>query len=787
MQDLSLDTQKVCHLVLGNRIIGKRHLNPLDVMSAVSHFCAAEAFERAAIMMMLTLQQMNSEEVWANDGGLLYVWCNLPLPTQISLGIRLVLRGLQVAVHHKYGRTIAYLVEDLNTLLQQASENEAWAVLLAAIVTNQVLAQEDPMRANQYLLAALRLLPQARLPDGSDLTFPEEARPEGLIWFNMRGITTVDYLRDWISTVEQLADEQRQYAFSAEPAEQACLSLLDKLYHTEEDKPRENQQWQILVDAIGELADRSRQLNLDLLWACAVRIQIDILVKHLNNLEMAAVIAETTISYKSNDSRVLLLIGECIGRHYVNANRNDKALIWLNQALDKTTDSYPSIHLDALISASLAVSTTDAYSALQYAQQAVSLTETSEAILETNRVRTLGELAIAQWLAGDILAAFKPWEQAGEKLFACKADTDDWREVFVIYGHVSGYLTPLACGGTPPISTLDGSPYLKPERGIFFTHASGRAKFYNKSVDSYLTLHLADFADAVGDDKRAAVWTRRGMDMAREANQLTALPVFVMNAIPHLLLDDRYAEVLDLALESGAICIADRQHRQAGGEPLASNLDVEAILGLKPNELWQQAEGDAAVMGLLPIAFRLSTVASSQPELAQTQAVEVAAICRRVGTTAVNQQFWTTAAELLENIYLRETSCLELLQRGNTFAAQDDDVLWTISYLGATFQSDAKLQNALMAHVYITRRMYLSLKPSSVTYRRIVLPFLSTYWTTKFEKMRFRFRSPRLIEKELSETKSVPEERRAQSILRAVASGLGISTLSEFAQWLWTE
>ena len=62
----------------------------------------------------------------------------------------------------------------------------------------------------------------------------------------------------------------------------------------------------------------------------------------------------------------------------------------------------------------------------------------------------------------------------------------------------------------------------------------------------------------------------------------------------------------------------------------------------------------------------------------------------------------------------------------------------------------------------------------SATYRRIVLPFFTAYWFTKFENQRFRFQSPRTVEADLRAIQIVPENQRAQALLRALAYGLNI-------------
>lgn len=860
--NLSLEAWKVCHLRLGEQILGRHQLTPQDVMRVLIHFRNAEVFDRAGLMLITALNEINSVDVPVDHVGLIYVWSDRQLPNQMNLGIRLYLRGLQVAVRHNYNRDISYLVEDLDVLLKQASETEAWAVLGVTTITNSVLSLNDPMRANYYLLTALRFLPQTLLLDGSELVVPDEVHLELLIWANIRGITTVDHLRDWIGTVEQLTVEQRQRVFTAPPAELGCLTVSEKLSLTEVDKPENEQQWHTVLATLEELADRALNLGLDLLGACAVRTKIVVLAEHCHDIDSAVSAAQAAILQDSDDPRIQLLIRGYVGQRYVYVNRDCEALAWLRSALNHNTSAYPRLRMLALLYASRAAGSQDAQAAIQYAQQAVSLAQTSEAISDVDLVKALGELAIAKWLAGDlsnVSDVFEPWEQAGEQLFSCKPDTstnsvvrsntsnaathytqqlrslaeiseaishsdivafnelaipqalfgdssntfalggstnerlldgegkeiDEWMSLFVMYAHISGYFMCIASTKHPPTETKDGEPYAAPRRGIFLTHNPQRAEYYNSSRDSLLATQLVMFAEAISNDEQATAWTVRGREILAESNQQPmALPMLNIYSIPGLLLDNRYAEAFDLALETGGILVTIKQQPLSGREPLQSDIDVEGILGPKPSNLWNQAEDIAATMGLLPIAFRLSTLAICQPELAYVQLVEIATKCRHTSEISVAPQLWTTAAELLEQIYLREASQKELIQRSNAFSGTGASVLWAIGYLCSSFQKDFTLQNSLRAHLYITHSVYNLFRKTPIIYRRIVLPFISTYWTTTFDKMRFRFNSPQLIERELSEAQNIPEERRAQTILRTVAYGLGVSPPSEFEQWL---
>ena len=82
-------------------------------------------------------------------------WSDRALPQQMDLGIRLCLRGLQVRVRYKLGKDISFLVEDLDSLIEQASENEAWAALSVLVFAHQAMVRDYPKRANHFYLITL--------------------------------------------------------------------------------------------------------------------------------------------------------------------------------------------------------------------------------------------------------------------------------------------------------------------------------------------------------------------------------------------------------------------------------------------------------------------------------------------------------------------------------------------------------------------------------------------------------------------------------------------------------
>lgn len=784
--DLSSETSKACHLELGTRIVRKGKIDPFDILQAMVHLSHAEAFDLAGTLLILFFSEIYKLDGPVEDWGLLSFWADRPLPDQMDLGIRLCLRGLQIGVMYKFGRETSFLIEDLTSLVEQASGNETWALVSVLVYANQAITRNKPQLANHLYLDAVRLVPDMRRPDGGEFIIPENLHLEQLIWPNAVGITTADHLRDWINTVDQLTPEQRERAFTNKLAEAGCLEVVDKLWLIEADKPKDIQQWDTVLDALKELAERSQQLNLELLWACAIRAQVIVLAEYYQDPDTAVLTAETALSLASLDPRVQFLIKECVGRQYVYANQNEKALIWLEQGLDQTSikETYPLQYMHTLLSASRAIGSQDPYAAVDYAQQAVTLVKISKNIAETVLVKALSELAIAHWLAGDLSAAFEALDEAGERLHNFEPKTDAWKDIFVLFSHLAGYLSALARDGQPPSETWNGEPYGEPRRAMFFTHNPARALLYDETRKNFVLANLAMFAKSMGQDNRADAWTLRGIDAAQESNQRTMFAKLSLDLIPHLLKENRFEEAVSIAVDASRILIVLGEQIKAGKSPFAPDFDLDELLDSIPQELVTRAEYNAVEVGLVPIAFRISTIAIDEFIQAQSYAAQLASLCRQISTTAADQQLWTIAAELFEQIYLRDTSGKEIIHYSNTIDADKYHALRVIGYIGAALQEGVSLKNALWADFHTLPFVYNLLKPPSATYRRIILPFVVKYWQSKFEGSRFRFSSPRLVEKGLVEAQKKSDTQRAQSILKTIAFGLDIKPPPEIKEWL---
>ncbi len=768
------EVQKSCHQVLAELIISKHNLNPLDTEKVIIHLLGAEDFNRAGLVLISALHELSKVDNAVYCGNLLFFWGSSPLPEKMDLNFRIILRGFQITSQNKHNKPISYLIQDLDTLLQQANKDNAIGVITAITNIHFVLSKDDPVRANRYLRTALQFLPHARIPGTNELALPDAASFGFAIWSTAQGIDTTEKLQDWINTVEQLTVEQRNFAFNHEVAELGCLIVSEDLWLKESEKPREEQNWSEVLTAYLKLAEMAYELNLDLLWGCATCSKIIILAKYQHNINAAINIAETALKEACSESRVQFLINGCIGIQLVNGNRNNEAVIWLSRALSENINAYPITRMKFLLNMSYATGEQDSSLAVEFARQAVTLAESTHEIDRITLAKVLSELAIAQCLSGEMSAVFQSLDQALKYLLACRNDTDDWKMFFVAFGHVAGYFLSLARTGNSPQVTLSGEPYAAPKRGMFFNLNIESVAYYNRNRECVTFANLAVFAEAVGNDEQAAYWSLQGIDDARVTNQTGVIAFLCFQYIPHLLQSNYFAEVLDIAIDAGTFFTASIHQLKVGQLPRIFEPNAKVILGDKTSELWLKAEQNTVLIGLIPIIFRIATIALHDSEFAKTQATEVASICRQISTASADSYIWVTAAELLEQIYSQEASHDGILCYCKTFDSENYAVLKVIGYLVATLQNDTTLPRTALDHLIIAPFVYSQLIELTTIYRRVILPFFVEYWKNKFESMPLSFNSTQVISQIFNKIETIPEAERLQMILVSVAFSLNV-------------
>jgi hypothetical protein len=784
-ENLDQTTVREVHLALAHATFKKGSIGPSEVSLAINHYVAANDYNQAASTLLWALNNMRKQDVQADAWGISTYWYSLPLSAQIDLDLRIQLRAMQAVIGEQLKKSTEFVLDDLDALLDGADESNTRAVVFATTMTGPLLAQGSPARPNRYLLKLLQVVPDGILPDEMRLSYPEGMTSAALIWATVRMLKTEEDLNNWLETLEQFTPAQVTNAFSAPIAADSAMALADRLWVWESSKPKTRRDWKRVHLRLEDFSERAFRVGGEILWACFVRAQIIVLAEYRRNLDAAVDTGRDALRKASPDPAIQYLLKASIGIQLADANRSDEGIALLKEALDEPTEVYPLDRNIALLKLAREEGKKDAASALGIIDQAVEVVRRSPALPESILIKSLGEKAVALWLAGDLAAAYSPMEEGVERLLAVENRSDEDKALFAVFGHVSGFLCHLARNGQEIQHTADDSDYARPERGMFLKTAPVLAGTYREEFVHYLTAQIAIFAKGLGREPDVAKWSLRAIDMARAKGDQTALGQVAHLALDSIVVENKIPESFDVALNMGVSMAALKVDQAAGRNPIRRDFDVVCILGPKHSDGWLEAEDYAALAGILPFFFQVALAKVKGKQYQGASVESLITICRQIAATASNPKLWADAADLLQEFFSGKLSGADLMEKAASFSGPYVISLQTLSLLAAACVSST--EQAVYNHLETMPAVLNFFRGFGLIYERIIIPFYKDFWATTFHQNRFRFRMPNMVEQDLIQLSASTERNVIPKLLMQMASGLGVVPSERVQSWLARE
>jgi hypothetical protein len=780
--NLGSATKIGCYLCLGNLIVRK----PMDVyqaQQAILYFCQAEAFNRAGSLLLFLLDRARTLDAGPDIGLLDAMWAESPLPDGMDLNIRLMLRGLQLALLPKYNRRIDFVLADLDRLMDVATEDHALAVTGVAGFAAVHLAERDPDRTLRYIGRAFSpsVTQQTRCEHAS---LRETRTADEVLWLVSRQLTTPARLDAWLSIVERLPAERRQRLLSGEDAVVCCEALASCLRLTEMAKPEAQRHWASVLAAVDDLRIRARNMGSVILEAAAIRTLLAIHGEHLRQLENAVPTATEALNRLHANPRAVFIVAGMLGQQYAFAGSHAEARSMLEMAISQPAGETTYERMMVLLAASQCFGAIDVDQSIEYAQKAVQIARSEESIPAIEAARAGAELTSAMFLrtptSQGATGAFAIWSEAAERLFEGRDDSDRWKDLFVIFAHQTSFLTSMATRGRPPDSTESGEEFTAPVRGVFLRTAPARVALYRPSAVRVVIWMLSQYAAAAGDDQVAARWLHQVPSLTDPSRLCTTESVICRDMIPGLITSDRYAEAIDAGLRFWhAIHVFSRSEME---DVIDGSVDLAASWRDLPVADREMIEEQTARLAVLPAACWVGQRILESVNEGITQGQLLASACRQAGSAASDPVLWAALADTVDRIFQEQASGREVIDLGNSYRDGRHHVVAILAYMGAPLHGAPS--DAFNAQLAVMQTLFGLFPPDTVTHRTLLLPFIERFWTSKLRRVRFEFSSPSIVENSLTEACQVPAEHRIKAILRAISFGVTSRMDATAKAWL---
>ena len=257
-----------CHVALAEAIVARGTMNQHSAFVAITHYHQGGEFGKAGMILIMILKEALGHAEWIRDDTLLLLWTDMPLPVEMDLNIRLMIRGLHIGLFHKLQKPLEFLIADFNALMDAATEAQRFGVAGAVSFIIIAAGRKYPMQAGAWLRRFLQFpAPQRRggrrprrVAERPELELSDEFPLHAMIWMLVGELTTPAHVRDWLDTVQALPADVRDRAMAADESSVSSVVVAESLTGAEQEKPPAERNWPPIVAALTEFAEQARSM-----------------------------------------------------------------------------------------------------------------------------------------------------------------------------------------------------------------------------------------------------------------------------------------------------------------------------------------------------------------------------------------------------------------------------------------------------------------------------------------------------------------------------------------------
>jgi hypothetical protein len=704
---------------LGELILSEKRIDQISANKAILYFINAESYNRAGFILSLVLQEsLKTPDLYFNWGFGLY-WTTTCFPEQMDLYLQSVLRYLQINFNLKIKKDIAFLVSDLENIIQKASTKNI-NLAHASIFLSLIFSENNHEKSNKYLVVALKEIENLKSIDTKNILSDFSVSIESLIWSNLISIINENGFDTWLISFTQLNTEQRFRSLQGDLSKVSCLLFCTKIYNNFIDSNNTN--WEDLVLFFKSIIIKTEPYEVNFLIACCLKYQIRILCAKIVNSKRAEELFEQYILIFKNDLLATFVMHDELGRQLFYLGQNEKALKHLIEASVIDVPKIFTEKIDTFLALNEIFGPTDNKKAHEYILKAVDFQNGNEFIDEVLSSKVIGELAISTWELVNSSDVFYIIEKGIENLLFSYKPFKDYQGTIIRYGHILNYYFHLIAN--LPLKDIDGSPYEIPFRSCFSKNNELLLEggYYFEQRKFMLAYLMTQAFEEINDRDLASKWAYICFKLNKEESINPFISLMIGFNI-YLILDGKFEEAVIFEID-----ILKSINELNSGEGVKSKIENKRLAKIIKDGPLTTFEIFDDLLFEYVINF---IVIKSLWDYLLTKDDSVI-IRLEMNLETINQYFidkdpldiLKKACPLILIDEQNSASILGLIKADHKLYTQINLLL----YLFASFRSTPK--EALILHLALIQRLeMISTKiASNSAYKFIVIPFLLDFW-----------------------------------------------------------
>jgi hypothetical protein len=531
-------------------------------------------------------------------------------------------------------------------------------------------------------------------------------------------------------------------------------------------KPEAERDSSSVKNKLEQVEATARAAGFPLLEAAALRTRIMLLAEWEKQVEPAVSLAESSLNRLDGDECHFLIM-EVTGRQLSYAGKSHEAMTWLTRAI--VCDAYHNSlwRRNVLITMAKLHGPTDPRKATEFTAEAVRVCENGK-LQDSLYIEALAEHGMALWRAGESTRSFRMFDDATDRIFTIRSDTDAWKAQFARLFAVIAYFSGIGKNGKPQ------EGHVEPEQGLFLSSDGEAHTAYRPEHLSYICIRLAMFADALRDIPKAAAWTWKAIELAKE-NPSARITVSQQSwyAMPAALVADDFVKAARLA--------AIMTQTDIDTIALALRASV-GVVSTKTAAAFEDMVGSAALksglrlISIIPIVVRLALLqfrGMASPAIA-SYLMEIESI---IPTQLQPENFIAEAKRSL----IDETGWTVLRDDGFRAIQTNEYIRGFVLCIGA--MGKAPTAQSLYLQTYLAQQFEQLFQTRPSIYREIIAPLFLAYWERAIALSATLFRtSPAYTRQQLRCVDGSAAGTR--KLLSAMRFCLGVTFPEETQDWL---
>ncbi len=733
-KDLGTQLQEKINFTLGKKILDRRKLNQFDASKAISYFVAAKSFNDAGFVLTLVLNEaLKLPELYFEWGINLY-WYSTPLPQEMDLFLQMYIRVLQVLLNQQEKKDVTFLISDLENISEIASK-KGINVGSAHLLLSNYFATKDSKKSLHYLMSGNDQYNALFKEYGETPKLNLRENFEAMIWGAIINIETIDEVNNWFATVKTLTKEQIESLRKSENIDFGSMFIFKNIYDKEENKQKEEQNWNKIIEIFKQIRAEAQTLNLELINANGARYIINILSEKLDNVEEAFQFATQCLNPAPENQTAQFLIYDAIGRQLFYSNKIDEATSFIAKAVEIQVSDIYTEKLDTLLVISQILGIKDRKIAQFYSEKAKIFAMDNKFTSDLLRSKVIGEYAISIYLNGNIKEAIYCLEEGYQILLDSYNIKTEYHIIILRYGHVLNYWNQILTKGKPPTKEMFGEEYAVPDRGMFLSSYKKELVddiYFNERRFNVSFLFFTSF-EAMLDYEMSRKWAYNNLAIHQNL-ELNVFSIVLSQSIVYLIIDYKYIEAAEVEIN-----IIDTNtkvtRKESDSDTIIENRYLKEIIENRPGSSITGYDETLVEFVLVPIMINFIGRYSGEQELIVENINHIEELIFKIEDKFKDRNFVNSIVSVTSCIKNKNKEIIkELNEIGENYKGEFSASLMLIVYLYSSIYVSSK--DALRFHFALIGRLDILLnKFSSGAYNYILIPFLENFWFHRIEKV----------------------------------------------------